>query len=163
MSAFSIPVRVARPRRPSPLVTLLGTLSLLAPPLLAGQVQAGAAPGKGTAATAGAGVATEATDVPLVLYWNEAKELLTPTPIAGARTVVLSVAERKALRRSDSGLRQLRQAEPGAGDAVDLEGRYQSVFVSLVDSAGKLRIICLDAEPKADSRPAESNGGSRGR
>lgn len=98
---------------------------------------------------------------PLVLYWDEKKESLTPTPIPGARIIVLSLAERRMLRRSDAGLRQFGKAESGNGTTVDLAGRYQSVFVSLVDLSGRLRVICLDAEPGVQARAAERKGGSR--
>ncbi|MBK8595464.1 MAG: hypothetical protein IPN83_07725 [Holophagales bacterium] len=163
MNASRTPVLVEGTRNLSPLVALLGALLLLAPALAAGESQADATPGPGTAKTAAAGAVAGVPDVPLVLYWDEGKEVLTRTPIPGATTVVLSVAERRALLRSDSGLERRRQAEPGGGEVVDLQGRFQSVFVSLVDSTGKLRILCLDAEPKAGASPSEPTGGSRGR
>lgn len=98
---------------------------------------------------------------PLVLYWDETKESLTRTLIPGARTVILSLAERRMLRRSDAGLTQVGKADSGGGTTVNLEGRYQSLFVSLVDLSGRLRIICLEAEPGVQPQSAEQRGGSR--
>ena len=120
-----------------------------------------AAPEDAKAVKTVASTATDEPAGPLVLYWDEHREHLTRTPIPGAPIVVLSAAERRALSRSHAGLRVYAQADPGGGTTVDLAGRYQSVFVSLVDQSGRLRVICLDAEPGVQVRSAEPRGGSR--
>lgn len=117
-------------------------------------------PDKGVILNTTPSAAADEPTGPLILYWDEKKEILTPTPIPGARIVVLSLAERKMLRRSDAGLRQFGKADTGSGMTVDLAGRYQSLFVSLVDLSGRLRVICLDAEPGVQARAAERKGGS---
>jgi hypothetical protein len=114
---------------------------------------------RGGAVAAKANVVTDEPTGPVVLYWDEKRESLTATPIPGARTVVLSLADRQVLRRSDAGLRQVDKADLAEGTTVDLGGRYQSVIVSLVDLSGRLRVICLDAEPGAQVRAAAAKGG----
>lgn len=117
---------------------------------------------KGAAATAGTSAVADEPSGSLVLYWDETKERLTPTPILGARTVELSLADRKMLRRSDAGLKQMQTADQAGGTTVNIEGRFQSVYVSLLDSSGRLRVICLDGEPRADRVQAAKNGASHG-
>lgn len=138
--------------------SLLGALLLLAPTVLADDERTGTK--TGTTAAGMPSADAEAPTGPLVLYWDEAREILTPTPIPGARTVVLSLAERQMLRRSAVGLRESLKADPAAGFEVDLEGRFQSVFVSVVDLSGRLRIVCLDAEPGAHASPSGRTGGT---
>lgn len=120
-------------------------------------------PEKGAAVVASANAPRDEPTGPLVLYWDEKKEGLTATPIPGARTVVLSLADRQRLRRSDAGLKQVPRLEAAEGTALDLGGRYQSVFVSLVDLTGRLRVVCLDAEPGEQALSAVTAGGAHAR
>lgn len=88
-----------------------------------------------------------------VVHVDPATGRITTSPNGGA-PVELDSKLLYHLSTSSEGLEEVPSPVPGGGVMIDLEGRFQNAFVTVVDDSGRVGVVCTSGSAQ--------DGGERG-
>lgn len=102
-------------------------------------------------APASAAQADAATSGGMTVYVDPNTGLFLREPAPGHVPLKLSPQLQNALSTSHEGLVEVPSSVPGGGIKVDLQGRFQSPLVVVIDADGKPRTLHLSEQPRSDA------------
>lgn len=98
-----------------------------------------------SAPAAGSGAAS------MTVYIDPQTGAILTQPQPGHTPLVLDAATQAAMSTSDKGLVEVPSPVPGGGVMVDLQGRFQSPFVVVLDEQGQPKTHHLNETPATQS------------
>jgi hypothetical protein len=97
------------------------------------------------------GAQSGGTGAAMTVYIDPQTGAILSQPPPGHTPLALDAATQAAMSTSDKGLVQVPSPVPGGGVMIDLQGRFQSPFVVVLDETGTPKTHHLNESPAAQA------------